>query len=189
MLDVTDVTNFNRSDKELEEFLLFSCAVAGKTAKQISIALDRFLDDSQNPFKHIICLSKNNNLYKRIVDSRLGNHNKLNNLFYELANSGINLRTCWVDDLEAFKGIGPKTSRYFLLHTRRPETHIFPIAAIDTHIQKWLKSLGYQCKSYHEYEEAMFKEASQRGVTVADLDLSVWNMMSSRSGTGECLVG
>lgn len=43
MIDPKNITNFDRTDNELEEFALFAIAVAGKSAKTIAPALDRTL--------------------------------------------------------------------------------------------------------------------------------------------------
>ena len=44
MVDPTDVINYNRTDRELQAFLLFGIFVAGKMAKQIEKKLELFLD-------------------------------------------------------------------------------------------------------------------------------------------------
>jgi hypothetical protein len=50
----------------------------------------------------------------------------------------LNLRTCTVADLEAVHGIGPKTARMFLLHSRPAQR----VAVLDTHILAWLAQCG-----------------------------------------------
>ena len=59
MIDLGEVTKFDRTTAELEEFALFSILVAGKTAKTMVAALDRFLNNtrvegrSYTPFEQI----------------------------------------------------------------------------------------------------------------------------------------
>jgi hypothetical protein len=43
MITPTTITNYNRTEEELEEFLLFSILVAGKGAEQQAKKLDAFL--------------------------------------------------------------------------------------------------------------------------------------------------
>jgi len=88
MVDPTDVTKFDRSNAELEEFLLFCVAVAGKTATQISVALDRFLANSPeavSPFDKVRILIKQRKLRDAIIESKLGQHNKLTELLQNLS--------------------------------------------------------------------------------------------------------
>ncbi|NJL70655.1 MAG: hypothetical protein HC888_03065 [Candidatus Competibacteraceae bacterium] len=204
MIDACNITDFNRSDADLQEFILFCCAVAGKTANQIEISLERFLtmhnpnklpiiisaktqQSSWTPFEYIEALKLNGLLWKSVVDSKLGQHSKLCRLFESLATSGIDLRTCWVDDLEWFKGIGPKTSRYFLLHSRPPGKLKHPIACIDTHQLKYLRSVGFDApkslnkSSYPRWEKVYLNHSKDIGITnIAEFDLSVWNSYSRK---------
>jgi len=43
MINPTTITNYNRTQSELEEFLMFSIMVAGKSAKQTAQKLNQFL--------------------------------------------------------------------------------------------------------------------------------------------------
>ena len=219
MIDATKITNYNRSTYELEEFLLFCTAVAGKTAKVIEKKLEdvfhcmntnvsyyinagiskRQIQDNfgivpnvlfMTPFNKIKCLVWGVADIERILrESKMGNYKKLSNLWIGLANSQIDLKTISTQELEKFKGIGPKTSRYFILHSR-PNARI---ACLDTHILRWLKNQGYSnvpdntpsktnMKTYRELENIFIAEADKRKVTVAELDLKIWNESSSRSG-------
>jgi hypothetical protein len=198
-IDATDVTKYDRTEYELEEFLLFCISVAGKTAKHISVALDRFLEckdeypvvKKYSPFSKIIYLHGENRLLGAIQDSGLGQHTKLTKSFIEVAHSFIDLSMCTVEDLEDFHGIGPKTARYFILHSRPNQR----IACLDTHLLKWLGDRGYDVpkstpsgKRYAELEQVFLKEADEMGVDPAVLDLSIWNNYSKRSGSGDGLV-
>jgi len=131
MIDPQKVINYNRTEYELQEFLLFTVCVAGKTAKQISKALSKFLHlapmyleahywqtpevyqdiDKSTPFSLIKELIKTNQLRKLIQDSSLGQFNKLEKAFIELSNSNFDLKNVTVEQLETIHGIGPKTAR------------------------------------------------------------------------------
>lgn len=190
IVDPRYVTNYNRSEEELESFLLFAVSVAGKTAKQISKALNHFLNGEEwkcdissspfftTPFALIRYMYAENILEQHIRQSRLGQHNKLKRAFTEISFSEIDLNVCSVSELEQIHGIGKKTSRFFILHTR-PNVRI---ACIDTHIKKWLSELGYKSKKYETLEAAFLDEADKRCRNYAELDLELWNYYSDRSG-------
>jgi thermostable 8-oxoguanine DNA glycosylase len=190
-VDPQRITDFSRTEGQLEALILFSIAVAGKTAKQISKALDHFLDGYKgSPFQRIRAMIEEGSLEQRIKDSKLGKHRVLNRAFADLATSGIDLRTCSAQDLEEFYGIGLKTSRFFLLHSRENAE----IAALDTHILSYMRNemnidapkvTPSSAKIYQHLERCFVAQARKLNMTVADLDLAVWNKYSSRSGTGE----
>jgi hypothetical protein len=114
--------------------------------------------------------------------ARTGNYRKLSRALPELARSGLDLRRCSVADLEALYGVGPKTARYFILHTR-PDARV---AALDTHVLKYLSTLGHEVpkstpssgRRYAELEKAFLAEADSLGLSPAHLDLLVWTSYS-----------
>lgn len=92
----------------------------------------------------------------------------------------LNLRSCTVDDLEAVHGIGPKTARMFLLHSRPKQWY----AVLDTHILHWLKAEGVPNvpkstpptgKTYRRLESDFLARCDHMGVDPATLDLRIWN--------------
>lgn len=93
--------------------------------------------------------------------------------------SGLNLKTCTVADLEAIYGIGMKTARYFILHTRKNAR----VACLDTHILSWLSYYtGYKVPKqtptktkYLELEKVFLNICDTMQMTPADLDLKIWN--------------
>lgn len=190
MVDPTDMTKFDRSTEDLEELILFCVAVAGKTASIIASKMDIFLSCERakvSPFEKIRRMIKSHSLMMNLQYAKLGKYGILSETYKGLATSGIDLRTCSLEELERFKGIGPKTSRFFVLHTRPNQR----IACLDTHVLAYLRSLGYSIpkgapsgKRYMEIEQIFVKYAEKLGKTTAELDLAIWNELSSRSGTG-----
>jgi thermostable 8-oxoguanine DNA glycosylase len=74
-------------------------------------------------------------------------------------------------------GIGPKTSRFFILWTRPHERY----AALDVHILRWLRGLGHNAprstpngRKYGELEKIFLSEADKRGLSPGELDAQVW---------------
>lgn len=211
MIDPTNITNYDMTQAELEEFLLFAISVAGKTAKQIAIALEKFLTDksfyeitrdvyfgfgdvgqeteyadmSMSPFEKIRWLINKEQLKYAIINSKLGQHSKLDHAFREVVNKNLDLRTVTTEELEKIKGIGPKTSRFFILHSQKNSQ----IACLDTHILHWLKERGYKIpanppsgKKYLEIEKIFLSIAKKMKKDPATLDLEIWNALSKRSG-------
>lgn len=179
MIDPYDVTNYKYSNAQLEEFILFCVSVAGKTAYIISEKVDQFLklEKGYTPFSKIRKMIINRTLDKNLRKVKLGKYSTLNRGFAELALSGIDLRTCTVEDLEQFTGISHKTSRYFLLHSRKNPGNI---ACIDRHVKLWLNERGYTSNKYHELEKAFLEEVAKTDKTVAQLDLEIWNEFAKR---------
>jgi len=180
MIDPWNITNCNRSAQELEELLLFCVAVAGKTAGMIAEGLDDFLAShpGESPFDKIRRLVRRNELLEAIKASRLGKHSRLNRAFTELAAANIDLARCTCDELEAIHGIGPKTSRFFILHTRPDQK----VAVLDTHILRYMKELGYENvpastptgNRYREIEQDFIALADREGRDIAEFDLWIW---------------
>jgi endonuclease III len=195
MVDPTKITDYNRNNYDLEELILFCVAVAGKTAKVISKKIDIFLQDIKfflgknniTPFEMIKLLSQDKlDLFLR--KHKLGKYKTLADCYYKLAHSGLDLRKCNIDDLMTFSGIGPKTSRFFILSTR-PKAKV---AVLDTHILKYIsKNSSLEnvplrtpsaSKKYKELEDWFLIHCEKLNVDVAEYDLKIWNQSSVRSG-------
>jgi hypothetical protein len=132
MIDPSNVTNTARSDHELEEFLLFCVSVAGKNADQQAGKLERFLG-GRRPFAYIRRIGEGG-LEARLREVRLGKYSLLGRSFRELSHSGADLRACGWEELTRFPGIGIKTAKFFVLHSRPGEMH----GVLDTHVLSWM---------------------------------------------------
>jgi len=143
-----------------------------------------------DPFGYIDCfneylppdstykVSDFNVLSALIRQAGLGCYNQRARSFVALAKSGLDLKTCTIEDLEKIPGIGPKTSRFFVLHTRRD----VEVASLDTHILKYMRDRGYDVpkttptgKKYLKIEKEFLQLAKKSGKTMAQFDLDIWN--------------
>lgn len=202
MIDAINISNFNLTDEQLEENILFWVCAAGKNGVVSARLLNNFLgklyaykndSSSFSPFEIIrYSASHANNtswtIFAGIMrQSGIGNYTLKGQTFIELAYSGLNLRTCTIDDLEKIKGIGPKTSRAFLLHTRPNQR----VAAVDTHLLKFLKDNGVEKvpkstpskgKNYFRLEQAFLTLCDKVGRIPAEYDLEIWNHYRQKKG-------
>jgi hypothetical protein len=174
----------NPSEAELQRFLLFAVAVAGKTAKQIDKALDEFLSFEPAFPLPFLCISRmidRNLLFSNVKRSKLGQYHKLDRAYREIVKQWragqLDLFRCRPEELETIYGIGPKTSRFFVLHSRPGERY----AVLDTHILKWLGNLGIKApkstptgRRYQELESDFLRIADDLKVSPAELDASIW---------------
>lgn len=181
MIDPSDVTKFDRTDAELEEWWLFSCVVAGKTATTQARLLDGFLNEarffpSERPFESIQRAVDTGMLEILLRNSRLGQYRRLTRCF--AGSLKLDLRNDPVEAFEAIHGVGPKTARMFIMHSRPDQR----LAAIDTHVLKHLNANGFKApavtpsspKLYRELEVAFLDLADKAGQSPADYDLAVW---------------
>jgi hypothetical protein len=134
MIDPSDVTNPARTPAELEEFLLFCVVVAGKNADQQALKLERFLG-GRRPFAYLRAIDRDGSLEARLRDVRLGKYALLCRSFRELSRSGADLGACAWEHLTRFPGIGIKTAKFFVLHSRPNQMH----GVLDTHVLSWMR--------------------------------------------------
>lgn len=188
-LESIETFNDNRSQSNLEYFILFAISVAGKTAKTINKALSNFIENafiitnldksSATPFQLIKKLIEMDLLEQVIIDSKLGQHRKLNKAFQQLVESNIDLRKCTASDLESIHGIGKKTSRFFLLYNRRD----IKCACLDTHILKYMRQelkipnipkSTPSGKRYDIIEKQFISHAIKQNKNPMELDIEIW---------------
>ena len=129
MIDPEKVTNYNQTDKELEEFILFWVCAAGKNGRAAARCLDELLRHmngyEKGPFNAIKIYGYWENPItlegwpELLRDCGIGCYNSKSKTFFQLAVSDFNLRTCSAGNLESIYGIGPKTARCFIMHSRK----------------------------------------------------------------------
>jgi hypothetical protein len=188
MIQPTNITNYNRTESELEEFLLFAILVAGKKASTTAKKLDNFLVNGyvEKPFQFLQCFVDQEKLGQMGLDGwikghKLGQYKRLNSAFRGVLQFKGRLNTVTVEELESVKGIGPKTARFFILHSRKDQQ----VAVLDTHILKWMGSRGHKVpkttpskKKYKQIESVFLDECHKAGKNVADMDLEIWKSYS-----------
>ena len=188
----TDITDFNRDTNQLESFWLFCMFVAGKNSDYASRCLSKLIHVAMhsettvsggvfNYFKSIGEVGVHNAL----VASKVGQYGRLTKGIMQSLD--LDLETCTLDDLLAIHGVGNKTARFFLLHTRQGCDY----AVLDTHILAWLRDNGVEdapkntptnSKKYQELEK-QFRYLSRLRypyLSDAQIDLLIWSDQSNR---------
>jgi len=181
MVDPIKFTNFNRTTDELEEVLLFTVLVAGKNALTTAKSLDKLLHfigwRYGSPFEYLKKYTQP--ALKGLLHIHgIGCYTHKAKAVHQLVNSELDLKKCTTDDLEGIYGIGPKSSRMFILHTR-PNSRV---ACLDVHILHYLRDKGYDVpkvtpsskKKYKDVEDLFLEVA--KGKNIAEFDLEIWNL-------------
>lgn len=185
MITPTSITNYNRTDAELQAFWLFGAFCAGKNSEYASRCLSHMLSKCTDelPFEYLRKLGAIG-IQNVLVASRIGQYARLTRFIMESLD--LDLRNSSVDDLMNVFGIGPKTARFFILHTRPNQK----LAVLDTHILKYLADKGVDAppatptykKKYQELENQFIHLASSDfpHMSIADIDLMLWMKYSGR---------
>jgi hypothetical protein len=187
MVDPVKCTNFSRDQYHLEEFAIFSICVANKPALRIAKLLHDMLVplDGDLPFTKLKKYDRPG-ITDLIMKSKMGCHTMKGRGVHQLVNKDLDLRTCTAEELEEICGIGLKTSRFFLLHSRENQRCI----PLDTHILKFLKDNGVKdvpsstpssASKYRELENKALGFADKRKMKPAEFDLSVWREYSGNT--------
>jgi len=140
--------------------------------------LDGFLNalEGLTPFDKIARAWESGTLLDALQRARIGQYGRLSRCYVESLK--LDLRNDSVEAFEAIHGVGPKTARMFIMHSRPNQR----LAAIDTHVLKHLKASGIDApevtpansREYRRLEQAFLDLADHAGMTPADYDLMVW---------------
>ena len=184
----TDITDFNRDTNQLESFWLFCMFVAGKNSDYASRCLSKLIHGmSKRGYDGIFNYFKDlgrDGIHNVLVANRIGQYGRLTKGIMQSLD--LDLETCTLDDLLAIHGVGNKTARFFLLHTRGGD-----YAVLDTHILSWMRSHGVpdapkntptNTKKYKELEK-QFRLLSRLNfpyLSDAQIDLLIWSDQSNR---------
>ena len=184
MIDPNNITNFERTTAELEEFLMFSIMVAGKNSETTAKKLHEFLADKPNglsPFEYLGELQRvdADGIDKALRKHKTGQYTRISQAFRQiLMFDKDKLKDASIQMLEAVRGVGPKTSRFFLLHSRPNQN----FAVLDVHILRWLgKHFAFRryaqtppIKAYRVMEKFFLSVVGVLKTTSAELDLEIW---------------
>lgn len=188
MINPAEVTNYNRTQSELQEFLLFCINVAGKKSSIESPKLEVFIQRAKDitkestPFNCIKKLIKLGRLQEIMHWAKLSPYKQRYNSYVDAVKLG-DLQTVTLNRLLQVPGIGLKTARFFLSHSRED----FDEPMLDTHILQFLRDNGYKGapKStpsnvgvYNYYANIFKMFARVSGKSVTDLDLEIWKQYS-----------
>jgi thermostable 8-oxoguanine DNA glycosylase len=197
MIDPYNITNYNRTEGELQKFLLFCIVVAGKTAYIQAQKLEEFLNsvnerlmlpEHVHPFQSLISADQHGILFEEIKKAKLGQYKKIYSGFKFITQKNYNLNRMTPKILEEIPGVGMKTSRFFLLHS-----DIFykdKIAILDTHILKFIKeniddkapkSTPVIPLTYRFWEDMFLNWCNNNNKNVADFDLEVWKSYARKA--------
>ena len=184
-IDPTKITNFSRTDAELQAFWLFGAFCAGKNSDYAARCLARLLHKCDTtPFEYLKDLGEVG-IHNALVAAAIGQYTRLTKFVIQSLN--LDLRTATLEQLMDVYGIGPKTARFFLVHTR-PNCEY---AVLDTHILKYLRDKGCTTapdntptnyKLYVDLEKAFLYHAKLDFpfMSIADIDLTLWMKYSGR---------
>jgi len=188
MINPAEVTNYNRTQYELEEFILFCINVAGKKsaieAPKLEVFIERAKDITKEttPFNCIRKLIKLGRLQEIMHWAKLSPYTQRFNSYVSVVTIN-DLQTVTLNRLLQVPGVGLKTARFFLSHSRED----FDEPMLDTHILRFLRDQGYSGapKStpsnvgiYNYYANVFKMFARTLGKSVTDLDLEIWKKYS-----------
>ena len=182
------ITDFNRTKADLELFAIFAVCVAGKKAQQTADKVNDHFRDTETPTKRLTPFETIKSLIKiRVFGAylqmaKVGQYKRIYRALRDLAESGIDLKTCTVEDLEAIHGIGPKTSRFIVMHSRPKQR----LATLDTHILRWMRDQGIETPKATPQSRKLYQKLEQKFLTLCDkcailpsqLDLKIWKQYS-----------
>jgi len=195
MINPAKVKNYNRTESELEEFLLFGINVAGKKSAVEAPKLEAFLRGARkldvSPFEWIRLLQKDGGLKSFMQAKRIAPYRDRYDSYVDVIKLSSShsfpwksLRDVTLEELMKVRGIGMKTARFFLSNTRKD----FDEPMLDTHIMSWLRDQGYVnapkstpgSKKVYDYWADIFKDLARlRNKSVRELDIEIWKEYSN----------
>jgi|6_EtaG_2_1085325.scaffolds.fasta_scaffold08408_4 hypothetical protein len=208
------ITKFNRTEVELQLFFVFCVLVSNKNSLRTANivnkmfqfdAVTRFglkvieehprLSDEgiHAPFQVIHIMIKNGMLRQWLEHWKTGQYTRICKCLEEIHSMRLRrelglavgvLRYATVDQLEQIHGIGPKTARFFVVHSRPNQ----PYAVLDTHVMTWLNQQHSECwpdvyintdtptkpHFYNLFETLFLGECQKWNLSPSELDLLIW---------------
>jgi len=175
--------------EQLEWWVLFTIAVAGKTAKQIEKKMRAFMnlgDLLEGPFGRVRYMIHEKKLGYNLRRVKLGKYRLLNKGFRKAITLDLDLleRADFahaLDLLTMVPGLGPKGARMILMYAF--PHHANQWVVLDTHILRWLRENGSadvpkstppEGRTYKRLEREFKSIADDRKVTTRQLDTAIW---------------
>ena len=194
MIDPKKVTDYNRNEWQLQEWLLYCICVAGKKSEIESPKVRKFCLDPRfgfnlKPFdliRKLLSVSsvEEDGLKQHLKKYKISPYTQRYNSFKDAVTLlPDNLSEVTIDDLQKVRGISTKTSRFFLTHSRED----FEEPVIDTHILRFLRDEGHNDvpestpqnpKVYAKVAKYFSDIAEAREQSVTELDLQIWTEYS-----------
>tara|TARA_B110001454_G_C12680847_1_gene418000 strand:+ start:225 stop:824 length:600 start_codon:yes stop_codon:yes gene_type:complete len=193
MINPKKVTDYNRNQSQLQEWLLYCICVAGKRSEIESPKVRKFILDPRfgfhlKPFELIrkllgVSSIEMDGLKQHLKKYKIAPYTARYNSFVDAVTLLPNdLSEVTIEDLQKVRGISTKTSRFFLTHSRED----FDEPVLDTHILRYLKDVGYNVPDstpqnpsvYAKISEIFKRLANFEGKSVTDFDLEVWTKYS-----------
>ena len=190
-IDPKNITDFDRKTDELQAFWLFCMFVAGKNSdwasrclKKIIHTADTYKSTHGGIFNHFKSIGEIG-VHNILVANKVGQYTRLTKGIMQSLD--LDLRTCSLEELLAIHGVGNKTARIFLLHSRRNCDY----AVLDTHILAWMRDHGGEdapkstptnLKVYKELENKyrIMSRLHYPHLSNAQIDLLIWTKQSGR---------
>ena len=182
-IEPTQITNHNRTDAQLQAFWVFCIVVAGRNSDHAARVVGKLLGKTDNPFQYFRDIGENG-IHNALVANRVGQYDRITKAIHQSLE--INLRECSFHDLKAIFGVGPKTSNFFLLHSRAGYEGV----VLDTHILKFLRDHSVDAPKQTPQDPEVYEDLSRRFLRIsgaiyphlspADRDLIIWKQYSGR---------
>jgi len=181
------VTKFDRTEEELQYFWIYCIIVAGKNsdwASRTTGKLFRRKPQGMLPFEFL--RNEGHGLHNTLIANRVGQYKRITEAIQQ--SYDIDLATCTIEDLEKIYGVGPKTARFFILHSRRDSE----CAVLDTHILRYLRDKKLSIKipkvtpqnrsTYEQLSDLVisFIKMDFPNLSLAEADLLIWSNYSGR---------
>lgn len=184
-IDPDNITDYNRNTTELQEFWLFCLFVAGKNSDWAATKVEQLLvgrQDWQTPFLYLSGM-QDVWLYWKLRNIKSGQYKRLLRAITESLT--VDLHKCTLSTLLGIYGVGPKTSRFFLVHSRKNTEY----AVLDTHILQWMGDHGVIVPKttpsrvvYRRLEQVCLQlfRIYYPTLSIAEADLTVWKLQKYR---------
>jgi thermostable 8-oxoguanine DNA glycosylase len=184
-IDPNNITDYHRTETQLQRFWLFCLFAAGKNSDWAATKVEQLLGSclGLTPFRFLEYMVLQTNLHTRLYAIKSGQYTRLHRAI--VGSLFVDLAHCGLDDLLTIYGVGPKTARLFLVHTRKDAQH----AVLDTHILRWMSEQGIPTPKttpspvkYAVLEKECIKlfQKHYPQMSFAEADLHVWKQQRYR---------